>query len=265
MKATRARYGVVGFAISLAVLSYIQRMAISQAAGPISRDLQLNQAQMGFVFGAFGRSYALFEVPAGLLGDRLGVRRVLSQIVLGWSIFTALTGAAWNVTPVWIVRFLFGEGEARCFPNLTRMLSVWLPARERVSAQSLMWACTRWGGAATPPLVLAGVSLFGWRWTFVVLAALGVAWFALFRSWFEDDPLRHASVNELERKILGESRIFVRHPARRTNWRSLLFTPEVFVLILQSWIYLDPESGRRKRGTNLDGSRAQISAEDLEP
>jgi MFS transporter, ACS family, glucarate transporter len=117
MKASRARYGVLPFAISLAVLSYVQRVAISQAAGPISHDLHLNKAQMGFVFGAFGLSYALFELPAGLLGDRLGVRRVLSQIVLAWSIFTALTGAAWNVTSLWIIRFLFGAGEAGCFPN----------------------------------------------------------------------------------------------------------------------------------------------------
>src|ERR1700722_18040653 len=73
MKPSRARHGVVGFAISLAILSYIQRVAISHAAGPISHDLQLNKAQMGFVFGAFGLSYALFELPAGLLGDRLGV------------------------------------------------------------------------------------------------------------------------------------------------------------------------------------------------
>jgi len=237
VKASRARYSVVGFAISLAVLSYIQRVAISQAAGPISHDLHLNKAQMGFVFGAFGLSYALFELPAGLLGDRLGVRRVLSQIVLAWSIFTALTGAAWNVTSLWVVRFLFGAGEAGCFPNLTRMLSVWLPARERVSAQSLMWACTRWGGAATPPLVLAGVALFGWRWTFVVLAALGVAWFAAFLLWFKDDPLQHPSVNELERKMLAESRTFVRHTAGGSNWLSLLLTPEVFVLILQYFCF----------------------------
>jgi MFS family permease len=72
---------------------------------------------MGFVFGAFGLSSALFELPAGLLGDRLGVRRVLSQIVLAWSIFTALTGAAWNVTSLWVVRLLFGAGEAGCFPQ----------------------------------------------------------------------------------------------------------------------------------------------------
>ena len=94
-KPTRARYFVVLLAISLAVLSYVQRVAISQAAEPISHDLHLRKEQMGLIFGAFGLAYALFEIPMGLLGDRLGVRRVLTQIVLAWSVCTALTGAAW--------------------------------------------------------------------------------------------------------------------------------------------------------------------------
>src|SRR5271170_5313155 len=145
---TRVRYGVVAMAIGLAVLSYVQRVAISQAAGPIASDLHIPKTQMGLIFGAFGLSYALFEIPMGLLGDRLGVKRVLTQIVLAWSAFTALTGAAWNVASLCAIRFLFGAGEAGCFPNLTRMLSTWLPARERVTAQALMWACARWGGAA---------------------------------------------------------------------------------------------------------------------
>ena len=139
MKASRARYNVVGFAVSLAILSYVQRVAISQAAGPISHDLHLGKAQLGLVFGAFGLSYALFELPAGLLADRLGVRKVLLRIVIAWSAFTALTGAAWNVASLTAIRFLFGAGEAGCFPNLTRMLSTWLPVKERVNAQSLMW------------------------------------------------------------------------------------------------------------------------------
>src|SRR5580658_10862420 len=156
--ASRVRYSVVLLAIGLAVLSYVQRVAISVAAGPIARDLHIPRQQMGLIFGAFGLSYALFEIPMGLLGDRLGVRRVLLQIVLAWSAFTALTGAAWNVASLYVIRFLFGAGEAGCFPNLTRMLSVWLPARERVSAQGLLWACTRWGGAITPPLTLIAIS-----------------------------------------------------------------------------------------------------------
>ena len=148
MKPSRTRYSIVALALGLAVLSYVQRVAISQAAGPISRDLHLTKQQMGMIFGAFGLSYALFEIPAGLLGDRIGVRKVLVRIVLAWSAFTALTGAAWNVASLYVVRFLFGAGEAGCFPNLTRMLSVWLPARERITAQGFLWACSRWGGAA---------------------------------------------------------------------------------------------------------------------
>jgi ACS family glucarate transporter-like MFS transporter len=62
MKASRTRYSIVALAIGLAILSYVQRVAISQAAGPISHDLHLNKAQMGLVFGAFGLSYALFAI-----------------------------------------------------------------------------------------------------------------------------------------------------------------------------------------------------------
>src|SRR6202167_3372445 len=186
MKASRTRFGVVLLAIGLAVLSYMQRVAISHAPGPISNDLHIPKTQMGLIFGAFGLSYALFEIPMGLLGDRLGVKRVLARIVLAWSACTALTGAAWNVPSLYVIRFLFGAGEAGCFPNLTRMLSAWLPARERVTAPALMWAFTRWGGAATPPLALICITWFGWRWAFVSFAALGLVWWAVFLIWYRD-------------------------------------------------------------------------------
>ena len=197
---SRTRYTIVMLAIGLAIISYVQRVAISVAAGPIARDLHIPKGQMGLIFGAFGLSYALFEIPMGLLGDRLGVRRVLAQIVLAWSAFTALTGAAWNVASLYVIRFLFGAGEAGCFPNLTRMLSVWLPARERVKAQSLMWAFTRWGGAATPPLALLCITWFGWRWAFVGFALLGLLWCAVFLFWFKNDPAEHPAVNAAERR-----------------------------------------------------------------
>ena len=74
MKPTHARYWVVAFALALAMIMYIQRVAISQAIVPISADLHLDKRQTGIVLGAFGLSYALFEIPMGLLGDKLGVR-----------------------------------------------------------------------------------------------------------------------------------------------------------------------------------------------
>jgi predicted MFS family arabinose efflux permease len=232
MKPSRTRYRVVVLAIGLAVLSYVQRVAISGAAIPISHDLRLSKEQMGLVFGAFGLAYALFEIPAGLMGDRLGVRRALTRIVLAWSAFTALTGAAWSVASLVVIRFVFGAGEAGCFPNLTRMLSAWLPARERVTAQSVLWACTRWGGAITPPLTLLCINWFGWRWAFVSFAALGLVWCAIFLAWFKDDPATHDGVNAGEREMLEASRVLTTHGSEG-NWLQLLLTRRVAVLGLQ--------------------------------
>ena len=239
MKPSRVRYGVVGFALSLAVLSYIQRVAISQAALPIAQDLSLDKAELGAVLGAFGLAYAIFEIPMGLYGDKKGARRVLIQIVLAWSFFTALTGAAWNYASMWIIRFLFGAGEAGCFPNLTRMLSQWLPRTERFRAQAMMWASTRWGGAIAPPLALIGIQLFGWRWSFVAFAMLGVVWSFFFIARFREHPADHPGVNEAELELLAESSAMV-HEEVETNWLRVLLRGQVLLLVLQyfCWSYV---------------------------
>lgn len=232
MKPTHARYWVVVFALALAMIMYIQRVAISQAIVPISAELHLNKAQTGAVLGAFGLSYALFEIPMGLLGDKLGVRWVLSQLVLVWSLFTALTGGAWNLASLWVVRFLFGAGEAGCFPNLTRMLSAWLPLSERVRAQAVMWAFGRWGGALAPPIAFFVIYHFGWRLGFVALAMLGVAWVGAFLPWFRNDPAQHKSVNAAELELLEGSRALVLHD-HGMPWYRLLLQKDIAFLGLQ--------------------------------
>jgi len=236
-KPTRARYFVVILAISLAVLSYVQRVAISAAEPSISRDLHVGKQQMGFIFGTFALAYALFEIPMGLLGDRLGVRRVLTQIVLAWSVCTALTGAAWSFASMCAIRFLFGAGEAGCFPNLTRMLSAWMPARDRFTAQALMWAFARWGGAITPKLVLLCIGLFGWRSAFVQFGALGLIWCAVFLLWFRNEPAQHRRVNAAERELLESSRILTTHHAGQAHWLRVLLTRPVLILGLQYFCF----------------------------
>ena len=146
---TRTRYWVIVLAITLAVVQYIDRTAISQAKGDIAKDLKFDDSQMGAIFGAFGLAYALFEIPTGWLGDKIGARKVLVRVVLWWSFFTAATGWAWSYGSMLVTRFLFGAGEAGCFPNLTKAFSAWLPRTERTRAQALMWMGARWGGASS--------------------------------------------------------------------------------------------------------------------
>src|SRR3954466_9299940 len=67
---SKARHAVLAFVIALAIITYIDRVCISQAAGDIRRDLGLNEKQWGWLFFAFGWAYALFEIPGGWMGDR---------------------------------------------------------------------------------------------------------------------------------------------------------------------------------------------------
>ena len=95
------------------------------------------------------------------------------RIVMWWSFFTAATGWAWNYASLLVTRFMFGAGEAGCFPNLTKVFTIWLPEKERVRAQGIMWLSARWGGAFTPPLVARGDGLaFARQHTRARLAAL---------------------------------------------------------------------------------------------
>ena len=77
MRPTRTRYWLIAFAITLAIVQYIDRVCISQAMPDIARDLRLDDKQKGAIFAAFGLAYALFEIPTGWMGDKWGARKVL--------------------------------------------------------------------------------------------------------------------------------------------------------------------------------------------
>src|SRR5207249_699413 len=199
---TRVRYWVIVFAVALAVVTYIDRVCISQAAPLIMRDLGLTKVQMGLAFSAFGIGYAIYEIPGGYLGDWMGPRLVLTRIVVWWSLFTAATGWAWSAISLAVIRFLFGAGEAGCFPNVTRAFTTWLPVRERVRAQGIMWMSARWGGAFTPLLVVAVLKTVSWQRSFELFGAIGLIWAVWFYMWFRDDPREKKVLNAAELELL---------------------------------------------------------------
>ncbi|HMF35324.1 MAG TPA: MFS transporter, partial [Isosphaeraceae bacterium] len=112
---TRVRYIVLGFLAAMTFVLYLDRVCMGQSATAIKRDLGNSDAWMRWVFNAFIISYSIFEIPTGRWGDRYSSRRVLTRVVVWWSFFTALTGAAAGLRMLLVVRFLFGAGEAaRC-------------------------------------------------------------------------------------------------------------------------------------------------------
>ena len=199
---TRVRYWVIFFAVTLSVITYIDRVALSLSRKQVAADLRLTDSQMGLVFGAFALAYALFEVPSGWMGDKWGPRRVLMRIVIWWSAFTALTGMAFNFVSLYVTQLFFGAGEAGCFPNITRAFSNWLPQSERVRSQGIIWLSARWGGAFTPILVAFLFQFLTWRQAFGAFGLLGVAWAIGFYVWFRDNPRDKPGVNQAELDLL---------------------------------------------------------------
>jgi MFS family permease len=223
---------ILVFAATLAVITYIDRVCISQAAPDIRKELGFSSKEMGWVFSAFTFAYALFEIPGGWLGDRFGPRSILMKVVTLWSFFTAATGWAWNLGSMLVCRFLFGVGEAGCFPNLTKVFTIWLPAAERGRAQGIMWLSARWGGAFTPTLVALVLGLVSWRWAFGLFGLLGIVWAVWFYSWFQDSPRAHPSVNAAELALLdGAERNAPGHGD--VPWGKLLRSGTVWLLWLQ--------------------------------
>jgi len=228
---TRVRYGVLAFLAAMTFVLYLDRVCIGQAGPRIQEQLGIDDFWWGAVASAFSLSYVLFEIPTGRWGDRFGSRGVLTRIVVWWSFFTALTGAANGLVMLLIVRFLFGAGEAGALPNAARVLRVWFPDSNRARAQSVIATSMLLGGTIAPMASQAMINVLGWRGTFGVFGLVGVVWAIAFYAWFRDDPGTHPAVNDAERSLIAKGRAagaFYAHEA--IPWRQVFRTPDVWLL-----------------------------------
>jgi ACS family glucarate transporter-like MFS transporter len=182
------RNRVLGLLFLLLIITYLDRVCISVAGPRMQEALNIGPAAWGWVTGIFTLSYAAFEIPSGVLGDRIGPRRVLTRIVLCWSGFTWLTGLVTGYYPLLLTRFLFGMGEAGAFPNASVVVSRWFPVQERSRAFGITLMASQVGGAFAPLLVVPIQVRYGWRASFYLFGILGVIWSCIWYRWFRDSP-----------------------------------------------------------------------------
>jgi MFS family permease len=218
------RHKVLGMAILLGSVTYLDRVAMSVLQGPISQEFGLSREQMGLVFSAFYVAYGAFEIPTGWWADKVGSRRVLTRIVAWWSAFTILTGAVFSYWSLLIVRFLFGAGEAGAFPNVARTFSRWFPQRERGRAQGTFWVGAHLAGGVTP-FIVNGLLEAGlhWRTIFMMFGSIGFVWAYAWWRWFRDTPEEHPAVTDAERAYIAAGRpAFLERASSWQDWKRLL-------------------------------------------
>jgi ACS family glucarate transporter-like MFS transporter len=184
----KSRHFILLLLITLAIVTFLDRISIAVAGPRIQDELHIPPERWGWILGAFVLAYGIFEIPTGAMGDRSGHRKVLTRIVVWWSAFTALTGAATGFYPLLAIRFLFGAGEAGAYPNAAGVIARRFPLSEHARSQGFIWAASRFGGALAPLLVVPLQAAVGWRAAFVVLGAIGIIWSVIWFSTYRDAP-----------------------------------------------------------------------------
>jgi ACS family hexuronate transporter-like MFS transporter len=196
------RWFVVSLLFLAGVINYLDRAALSIAAPLIQKDLNFSHAQLGIVFSSFFIGYALFNFIGGVASDKFGAKKVFGTAMGIWSIFCGATALASGLASLIVLRVLFGMGEGPFSSSNSKMVNNWFPRREVASAIGVISSGTPLGGAVAGPVVGYMAIRFGWRWAFVAIMLLGLAWLVLWSLSTTEHPQQNSRVKTAELDLI---------------------------------------------------------------
>ena len=223
------RYRVLILLYFFTLITYLDRTCISLVGVRIKKEFSLTNEQFGWVLGAFALAYALFEIPSGIVGDRIGQRKVFIRIVLWWSLFTSLTGFANGLLSLIFIRFLFGIGESGAYPTSSAVVARWFPAKETGKSISVLSMGANTGAALAPLIVIPLAVSFGWRMPFFVNGLLGVLWVIVCFAWFRNFPSEMKGITKKEQCFIENNRKF-KNKLHRLKWKKVFRSQSIWAL-----------------------------------
>jgi MFS family permease len=248
-------------------LNYIDRATLAIANPLIRRDMGLSIADMGLLLSAFLWAYAFFQLPGGVLVDRVGPRRLLTAGLVVWSVAQAAAGFVGSFWQFSIARVFLGLGEAPMFSSCVRVVRDWFSPRQRGLGMGICNTTSSLGPCIAPPILTFLMLEFGWRWMFALMGIVGVViaaiWFAVFRD-ARDTPLtaeETAFLTEGEEPSTGAQVTFKEWGGLfrfRTTWGLILgfFGIVYMTWLFQGWLpgYLEIQRHMSIRATGLVAS-----------
>jgi ACS family glucarate transporter-like MFS transporter len=202
-KPTHIRYWILFLLFVVSTISYADRTVLSIAGNAVEKSLQINAKELGYIFSAFGWSYAAAQIPGGFALDRFGAKLVYALALTLWSLFTLaqgfagfLTGAA-AVSFLFAMRFVVGLASAPGVPANARIVANWFPTSERGTASAIFNAAQYFALVAFNPILAVIVHNMGWPASFYFMGGLGlIAAIAFVR--FMRGPTSHPLINKAE-------------------------------------------------------------------
>jgi len=212
---TFVRWRVFSILILASFIAYTLRYNFSTAAPAMMADLGLTEIQWGWTVAAFLTSYALFQLPGGLLGDRFGPRRLVTIMAVLWATLTAVTTLVPSaefasvgviMASLMLVRFLAGVAHAPIYPATNPVVVNWFPVGGWALPCGLSSMGLNLGVAVSTPILAWSIVEFGWRTSFLLLSPIGLLLAALWWWYSRDNPEEHWAVNEEEINLIQAGR-----------------------------------------------------------
>ena len=200
----------------------------------IAKDFNLSPSVMGVVLSSFFAGYALMQLPGGWLADKFGSRKVIAIAILFWSIFTVLTGMAWSLMSMIMIRFMFGLGEGAYPAASSKAIADVFPKAERTSAQTIMMSSNSLGGVIAPLIATPLLVWIGWHNLFITIGILGV--FVATLLWYYLSP-KNMQVETVEEETV--QKVSFKDVLKiRTSWQLAImwFGVSTVVWGLISWM-----------------------------
>jgi MFS transporter, ACS family, D-galactonate transporter len=202
-RAPRRRWRI-GWLLGLGVLvNYFDRVNLSVSHGALYTAFGISDVAFGYLSAAYNWSYALCQLPVGVVLDRFGVRRVQRAGIFVWSIASFAAAITPSLPGFFAARLLLGVGEAPTFPANAKAIGAWFPARERTFSTSLNDAAAKLAPAIGIPLIGLLLLRVGWRWSFAATGVISLLYLLIFWVVYRE-PEEDPKLTNVERHLIEE-------------------------------------------------------------
>lgn len=262
---TRVRWVIFTLICGMSWLLYLHRYAWGVIKSELKTEAGLSDYALGWLDAAASATYAAFQIPGGLASDAFGPRRVLSVIVLLWSVCVAWGGVVYGLLGMTLARLSFGTAQAAAYSSAAKVTRSWFPLSIRTTVQGSVAASGRIGGACAPLILytlLMGSWGLSWRQAMLSISALGVLFAVTFWLMFRNSPAEHPQANQAERDLVPEAAplapgvksVLNLSPANMFNFGMFLlhgFTSTLPDMLYQNWI---PQFLREEKGLGMQAA-----------
>jgi ACS family D-galactonate transporter-like MFS transporter len=174
---------LLGFGV---LVNYFDRVNLSVSQAALNTTFGISAITFGYLSGAYSWTYAICQLPVGVLLDKFGIKRVGRLSTLLWSVASFGAAISSGLGGLFAARFLLGIGEAPTFPANAKAIGYWFPQKERSFATSLFDAAAKFASAIGVPLIGILLLRIGWRWSFAATGLLSFLYFLLFWKVYRD-------------------------------------------------------------------------------